>query len=309
MTPNAFTAAGTPSTSASASSRSPALPASVGQILVANVVVSSNANITTATAGGNKLTQVNGTAGHTTAIFWALAGSAAPTFTWAGAVACSASISSWTHPVATFISISLLNSFSSTSSPLTVGLTNSAASPGSVFCIVSGVGAAGTYGLSSGSPWNTQTSSNVSANSQSVTLRLGSRPASSFPSSTFTRSGLTSVLGFVIELVPSQVAALTNETNELELAIASTGLQTSDLELVIFPKGVQATDIELAIAPAGLQTTEIEIVPQYSSNKIDVNELEVSFDIRGTMFREIEIVVFVKPAPVNTGRGKFIWIG
>lgn len=309
MSTNAFTAVGTPLTSASASTLSPPLPVQTGQILTAVVTIASNATITTATLGWTKLTQVNGTTGLTTAVFWALAGSAAPTFSWSGAVSCLSAITSWSHPVGVFTSVAVLNSFVNTTPTFTVGQTASVRSPGYVALYLSGT-ANSFFTNVQPNIWNANQAGNATQGNLHNSVRWPLRPANTFPASDFNRANNSNV-SIVIELLASEAAANENETSELELVpqLGRQGVEAKEIELALLRGGVEATTIEIVPLPGGIQSTEIELVPLFSANKIDVPELELAIQYGGLPILEVEVVPLLKPEPINAVRGKFIWIG
>lgn len=95
-----FIRVGSRAQSASAATISPAKPSvdTINGILLAVVTSKNNATHSTATSGWALVSQTNSGASFTMSVWRALESTAAPTFTWTGAVACSAQIAYYADP-------------------------------------------------------------------------------------------------------------------------------------------------------------------------------------------------------------------
>ncbi|MGV3511895.1 MAG: hypothetical protein ACO1OX_07805 [Novosphingobium sp.] len=128
-----FRAAGARSQSASAATLSPAKPTVDGQkgILLAVVTSKNNATHATGTGGWSLIGQVNSGASFTASLWIAAEAASAPTFTWTGAVACSAQIAYFSDPansISTTVSASTSNTGStSTHSTSSINTTKATA--------------------------------------------------------------------------------------------------------------------------------------------------------------------------------------
>ena len=236
---------------ASGTSLAPALStlASTG-IRVAVVNVKSNADISTATAGWNKLRQDNSGAALTQAVFIAAVGAATPTFTWSGAAAASAVQLLYddpTDPVRT-ASVGAASAGAGSVSPFVApGITTGQVKSLAIALVsLAGTGSYGTIPAN----W-TQNTNPSSATSATRIIAL---------SRFMDAAGATGDMSITMASPPAWVAS------QIELQIAlPTDLEIGELEIapIIEPNGLAAAEFELVpiLASSRVEVVEIELVP------------------------------------------------